>query len=148
MKKILIGLTLLLASCSTPEKKVDAPEAAKPKIDRQGIRESFKKHNRYIRSCYQKTLTANPDKKMTGKVTLSFDIDPSGKAQNASVVDKKTSLKDAFLNQCLIEGVSSWDWPVEPNGLTVNVIYPLLFNDKPPADMQNKLDKFQKLRKK
>lgn len=150
MNKAVILMLLILAGCATQKTQnfeEKQPEIKLATIDREGIRKTFYKHQRYIRQCYQKTLTANPDKKMNGMVTLNFDIDASGKGKSPSVVEKKTTLNDSKLHQCLYAGISSWDWPVARNGQVVNVIYPLKFNDAPPNDMQKKLDRFKNIRR-
>lgn len=157
MKKILLPLCLLTLSCATtpPEPApVSKPVEIKNGVDRDGIRQTFSKHENYIRSCYKKTLSEKPQEKLSGIVVLQFDIDPSGQAKTAKILDKKiptsrnrTTLHDPKLHSCLLAGVHSWDWPVDPEGRTINVIYPLKFSDKPPANMQKKLDQFQKIRR-
>lgn len=77
---------------------------------------------------------------------VQFQVGPDGRAVQPQVIEEKTTLHNENLNQCLFAGITSWDFPVSPDGGKMDIRFPFVFSDAPPAGMQNKMDKFEKLR--
>jgi len=146
MNKFLTPLFLfVLSACVSTQQEADA--VATKKVDRGGIRKSITAHNRYIRDCYGKTLLTRGNEQLKGKVMMNFEIGPDGRAHNPQVDPNKSTIHDKNLNQCLIKGLKSWDFPVHPDGKNITVNYPIRFNARPPKNMQKKMDHFENLRR-
>lgn len=147
MRKFIV-LFLLFAQCATPQKQETAekPAPADPGIDRNEIRKSLATHKKYLSDCYSKSLVTKKGAKLKGTVMIKFLVGPDGRATKPEVIDEKTTLKNQVLNQCLFAGITSWDFPVHPEGKEMDIRFPFHFSDRPPAGMQKKLDKFENLR--
>ena len=63
--------------------------------------------------------------RIKGLIYVEFNIGPDGRAKNPKMVPEKSSLKNSALNACLFEGITSWDFPVDPTGKEITVIYSL-----------------------
>ena len=83
---------------------------------------------------------------LKGTVMVHFTVGPDGRAKDPKMVEEKSSLKNKDLNDCLFAGITSWDFPVHPEGIDLDIKYPFQFRDTPPAGMQKTLDKFENLR--
>ena len=145
----LVFLSFLWVQCSLhpiEEKENDPSLRSGRQVDKKGISQTIRSHHKYIRQCYGQILTKKGNEKSKGQVMLHFKIGPDGKAFETNTIPEKSSLKNDSLNQCLFAGLQSWDFPVHPDGEEVEVKYPLRFDDRPPADMQKKLNQFEKLR--
>ena len=92
--KSLALILIFIAGCSTQPKTEPLKPVKDHKgvIDAKGIQLTFKKHEKYIRNCYQKSLSQRGDQNLSGIVTLSFTIDPSGAAEKPGIVTEKTNL--------------------------------------------------------
>lgn len=145
MKLVVFILLLALTHCATTEKKEEPP--AQPTVDREGIRQTINSHARYIRECYGKSLVEKGNEQIKGKMVVYFAIDPNGKAHSPKVINEKSTLTNALLSQCLMDGLVSWEFPAPTNGTEVTVHYPFVFSDKPPANMQQRMDKFEKMKR-
>ncbi len=145
-----LALLILLIGCtSTPEPQQTEGKQAHaeaPKVDRKAISKTIQKHRKYMSHCYGKTITKKGNARIKGLTYVEFSIGPDGRAKNPKMVPEKSSLKNPALNACLFEGITSWDFPVDPTGKEITVIYPFRFNAKPPRNMQKKLDMFENLR--
>lgn len=134
-------MILTLTACGSASKDAS-------KVDRDGIRNTVFSNSKSVRECYGQALAKSGNEKMSGKIYVNFDIDTEGKAQKASVVEDRTTLKDPGLQQCVLNQLSQWNFPKPPDGQIVNVIYPFLFADTPARDMQQKMDKFKNIKEK
>ena len=145
MKKtfILLALTLLCACSHSPEKV--APQTPVV-MDHKAVASTMESHRKYIGNCYGKALLTKGNENLTGRMLVQFNIGPDGRSHNAQILAKESTIQDKNLNQCILEGLRSWDFPVHPEGKLVSINYPLHFHSKPPQDMQNKLDRFENLR--
>lgn len=145
-----LALLILLIGCSSsPEVEKTQETASKketPKIDRTAISQTIQKHRKYMSHCYGKTMTKKGYARIKGLTYVEFSIGPDGRAKNPKMVPEKSTLKNPALNECLFEGITSWDFPVDPSGQEITVIYPFRFNAQPPRNMQKKLDMFENLR--
>ncbi len=143
----ILFLFLLLTQCATPppEKPVE-PAVEKPSVDRNKIKAAIGSHVKYLSYCYRKALTSEGGAQLKGKVVVNFVVGPDGKATQPKVLEDQSTLKNETLNQCLFAGLTSWDFPVHPEGEKLDILYPFVFSDKPPAGMQKKMDQFENLR--
>lgn len=151
MRKLII-LFLLLSQCTTAEKKTSTTSSAQPaqsrqKFDQTKIRQAVASHKKYLSNCYGQALMEKKSAKLAGAVLIRFTIGPDGRATSPAVVPEKSSIDNKTLNQCLFAGITSWDFPVHPDGLDLDTQYLFQFSDKPPARMQKTLDKFEKFRR-
>ena len=149
--KILIHFLFFsaLTHCSSAQKVEDQKPEPSPvsKVDRKAIIKTITSHKKYLSHCYGKTLTKKGNAALKGVVYISFEVGPDGAAKNPKMIDEKSSLKNEDLNKCLFAGITSWDFPVHPEGEPLEIRYPFRFRDTPPANMQNKLNQFEKLRR-
>lgn len=145
MKKLIWIFALILCSCQTPQQVADQKSSSK--MDSKGVRKTILSHRKYIGNCYGKTLTQKGSEHLKGAVMVNFVIGPDGKAHSARIIEEQSTIKSKALNDCLLAGLTSWDFPVHPDGKDVTINYPFVFRANPPANMQQKLDQFQKLRR-
>lgn len=141
-------LLLLLVQCTTPEKtdSTPPPEKVESKVDRTEIRKTIASHKKYMSHCYGKALVSKNGAKLAGTVFVHFKIGPDGKALNPKMIPEKSTLQNESLNQCLFAGITSWDFPVHPDGLDLDIRYPFQFSELPPTGMQKTMDNFENLR--
>ncbi len=148
MRILLIVLLLGLVQCATqsefPSKEKKVPE--KVSIDRSKIKKTIASHRGYMSQCYGKALLGKGSANLSGTLFVSFTIGPDGKATAPRVIPEKSSIQNDVLAQCLFAGITSWDFPVHPEGLDMDIRYPFVFSDRPPTGMQKTMDKFEKLR--
>lgn len=148
--KILLLLTATFYIGCTSSQKTTAAQEPKPTVtmDAKAVQQTISTHHRYLKHCYGQ-LIAKPGKTdLNGKVVVQFKIGPDGKALEPKMVEELSTLKEMSLNQCLFEGLTTWDFPVHPEGEVVTINYPFAFQSRPPANMQQKLDRFEQIRKK
>jgi len=72
--------------------------------------------------CYKKTLDKDP--RARGEVSLRFNITPTGRGCNGSVV--KSNFPNQETVDCLVRVVRRIRFPVQPEGRRVTVEYPFL----------------------
>jgi len=137
---------LATTQCTTPEKTSAKKESTAVKVDRTEIKKTIHSHRKYLSHCYGKILTRKGKEKLKGRVFVNFKIGPDGKAFEPKMVKERSTIQDPQLNKCLFAGLTSWDFPVHAEGEIIEVKYPFRFHGGPPADMQKKMDKFEKLR--
>jgi TonB family protein len=92
-------------------------------LDRDVIAEVIKSNLGQILYCYERQLSANPD--LFGKVNLRFTIGSSGGVTSQSIKD--SSLRNATVENCILQKVSLWRFPQPKGGTQVKVTYPFLF---------------------
>ncbi|HEX3764837.1 MAG TPA: AgmX/PglI C-terminal domain-containing protein [Kofleriaceae bacterium] len=93
--------------------------SAKGDLDKAIIRRYIKRHIQQFRYCYERELLAAP--KLAGTVTVRFQIDASGKVSAATA----TGL--AKVDECVAGTVQTIEFPKPPNGSSVDVTYPFVF---------------------
>jgi pSer/pThr/pTyr-binding forkhead associated (FHA) protein len=83
------------------------------------------RHRAEIRACYDSALQRNP--KLTGKVVMSFSIQPNGIVSAVGV--KESTLGDAGLESCIGSRIKSWVFP-KPEAPVVTEVaaYPFYLN--------------------
>jgi pSer/pThr/pTyr-binding forkhead associated (FHA) protein len=92
-------------------------------LDREVIARYIQSQLGQIRYCYERQLSASPE--LYGKVKVKFTIGSEGSVVTQKV--KRTSLKNAMVEGCILRRIASWRFPKPQGGTTVNVSYPFLF---------------------
>jgi outer membrane biosynthesis protein TonB len=92
------------------------------KLDKETVHKYIRRQMSGIKWCYQTALQANPT--LTGKLTLSFTILPTGKVATPEVV--QSSISDSDLNACVKQKMGAWRFPQPKEGGVVKVSYPLV----------------------
>ncbi|EDM79808.1 von Willebrand factor, type A [Plesiocystis pacifica SIR-1] len=96
-----------------------AKAQVKGSLDRDIIRRIVRAHINEVRSCYNATLTKDPN--ASGSIAIKFMIDAHGKVMVAKVQSNDTGYAD--LGTCIAKKVERWKFP-KPKGSTVEVVYP------------------------
>jgi len=91
-------------------------------LDKEIVRRYIHRHMDQIRWCYQQEVQKNP--KLEGDVKMSFVITPSGMVIRVRVVG--TTLRNANVEQCMAERISTWHFPAPKGGGLVKVVYPFI----------------------
>ena len=101
-----------------------AAEIATSPEDIKSIKKTMKRYNGRVKSCYERQLKADPD--LSGKVTVTFEIETSGKVSGADVLDNTTG--NAALEACILKVVRTITFnPPPPDVVTVDG-YPYIFS--------------------
>jgi TonB family protein len=90
--------------------------------EKSTIARVISRHAGQISYCYEGRLSADPN--LSGKVTVSFTIDPTGAVSDADI--SQSTLGDAALEQCMLARVRTWKFP-EPKGGVCVIHYPWVF---------------------
>ncbi|MBY0469920.1 AgmX/PglI C-terminal domain-containing protein [bacterium] len=92
-----------------------------------GIRKKINEHMAELKkNCSPEALKL--ENKLTGKVTIKWSIDDEGTASQAVVDEKKTTLKNAAVHNCIIDLIYGWKFPPAPQGQSVSAVLPFTFN--------------------
>jgi len=142
----ILSLTYLVSCGTSPENRTDNPEVLK-EVDRKGISQTMFRHRKHMSHCYGEALTKKGQEKLKGKIMVQFNIGQDGRAREIQALNKESTIQDKDLNNCIVKGLESWEFPVHPKGEVITVKYPIVFSDAPPSSLQNTLDKFEKLKK-
>lgn len=97
-------------------------------LDREAVRRAIREYTQQIRSCYNNFLTIVRPKDETGRVTLTWQIRPTGQVTMNQI--KTNTFADAKLGSCIKGIVDRIQFPKAPNGLPTNVVYPFVFQGK------------------
>lgn len=92
-------------------------------LDREVIAAYIKSQLGQILYCYERQLSADPN--LYGKVAIRFTIGSLGSVETQRV--SETTLKSATVENCILQRVAGWKFPVPEGGTKVNVTYPFLF---------------------
>jgi TonB family protein len=92
-------------------------------LDKEIIRRVIKENLSQIRYCYERELAKSPG--LYGKVQVKFIIAATGLVSN-SQVDEST-MKNANVEQCIVQKVRGWRFPKPKGGGIVIVTYPFIF---------------------
>lgn len=77
-----------------------------------------------IRHCYEQLLQRAPN--ASGKMSVNFVIDVSGRVQTTSVTD--STISDSVMRGCVTGKIQRWAFPKPRGGQPVTVNYPFVFN--------------------
>jgi hypothetical protein len=148
MKHILLLFSLLaFLACSTPPQTDMSDPEVLEQVDREGINKTMYRHRKHVSNCYGQALLEKGQENLKGKIMMQFRIGLDGKAKDIEALKEESTIDNNSLNDCIISGLKSWDFPVHPQGKVITIKYPLVFSDAPPASMQQKLDQFEKVKK-
>ena len=89
-------------------------------LDRDQIAAVVAQNSSQVRFCYEQGLRENPG--LAGRVTIDFVIGGNGLVQSARV--SATSLNDSQVENCIVQRLKSWKFPVPDGGVEVKVSYP------------------------
>jgi hypothetical protein len=121
MAQILFSLTALLffASCSS------TPKANEMGLLRPQVRAVVDSHMNDFNGCYKRSLKTNP--KLSGTVTMDFEVGDSGKIVRLNTNTTGTSLRDRNVQNCVSKVMKSLSYPSAPSGTVLVTSYPFLF---------------------
>lgn len=97
-------------------------------LDREVITRVVRRHINEVRYCYERALSDEP--LLSGRLTVSFVISPSGSVSVASIRDSTfpVSSTTAAMNACVASAVRRWVFPTPVGGGIVTVNYPFVLN--------------------
>lgn len=90
--------------------------------DKELVRRVVQEHAAQIRYCYEQALAVNP--KLEGKVAIRWIINSDGRVSNAQVVAGTTTLDNTSVHRCMMDRVSSWEFPKPKGGSIADITYP------------------------
>lgn len=91
-------------------------------LSRDLVRRITRAHIRELRACYRKGLDDDPQ--LGGKLTVRFEVEPTGKVGEAGVDPKGTTLDDTAVTACMVDAIKRWKFPKPTTGKPVEVSYP------------------------
>jgi hypothetical protein len=92
-------------------------------IDPELIRKVIRDHADQVRYCYEQQLTLNP--KLTGKVSIKWQINSDGRASNTMVIGgDATTLPNEEVGRCIMSRIVTWEFPKPKGGGIAIVTYP------------------------
>ena len=102
-------------------------------IDKRQIQRVIRLHENEIRHCYNVALLK--DKKLTGKVTTTFLINPDGTVDKALIAE--STLNNPEVERCIVDRIEKWvfykirtNWD---NKMIVTYTYNFVSDYKPPT---------------
>lgn len=111
------------AAYASGERALPPPPAPKASIDRRDVELVILGKREEIKSCYDAALRRN--RAIAGQITWSWEINPLGRAQNVTAMDKG-GVAHGELFACIQRRILTWKFPRPRNG-TVVFSYPLRF---------------------
>jgi pSer/pThr/pTyr-binding forkhead associated (FHA) protein len=90
--------------------------------DRELVRRVVQEHAAQIRYCYEQALAVNP--KLEGKVAIRWIINSDGRVSNTQIVVGTTTLDSTTVHRCMMDRVSSWEFPKPKGGSIADITYP------------------------
>jgi hypothetical protein len=91
-------------------------------VDKELIRKVIQEHAAQIRYCYEQQLVINP--RLSGKVSIKWVINGDGSASSAQVDGSSTTLEDAKVHECMMQRITSWQFPKPKGGGIAVITYP------------------------
>lgn len=93
----------------------------------QQVREVIRANIKDVQECYK---TSFPEgSRPTGKLTLDWQHEASGRIARISVNAGKSSITEPKLGDCLIARMKTWAWTPSSDGRTTGVSYPFIFEN-------------------
>ncbi len=125
-----IGLLclLLLAACVTGPRTFRT-ESQRPSIgvSDEAIRQVIADNMNTFTGCYEKSLSL--DQTLEGKMVVDWNIVTGGKVENPKINDSKTEIIDPKMRACMVQKISSLNFPEPLNTNSFAVSYPFIFKD-------------------
>jgi hypothetical protein len=93
-------------------------------LDKELVRKVIKDHEAQVRYCYEQQLALSP--KLSGKITIYWEINAEGRAGNAKIVraDGATTMPNDHVAECIMSRIVTWDFPKPRGGGMGVVTYP------------------------
>jgi hypothetical protein len=93
-------------------------------LDKETVRRYIQTKMDQVRWCYQQEVQKNPE--LAGQVTMAWVILPTGYTAGVKVAD--TSLRNAAVERCIADRISTWRFPEPKGGTAVQITaYPFIF---------------------
>jgi hypothetical protein len=100
------------------------PDVSRMPFTPDSIREVMQYHTRDIQDCYEELLATKGSKVEEGRIMTTFTITPDGFVRNAKVSKTGTTLKNARLNECVVNVLSGITFPQPPDRSEYPIEYP------------------------
>lgn len=94
--------------------------------DRQAIVRTMRRYSGRFKACYERQLRVQ--QQLAGRVTLEFEIEPSGRVTSAGV--SASTLADPELEECLVSAIKHARFVGFEGTEPVTVSYPLVFSTR------------------
>jgi outer membrane biosynthesis protein TonB len=115
---------------SSPGDPLAAEEEAAGGDTRASIQRVIRAHLSEIRYCYESELRGAPD--LSGRLTVSFDIDPAGAVQDPSIASSTLAGPAGDrVGACVLGRLRRWVFPEPADGALHAVTYPFVFEPSP-----------------
>ena len=88
----------------------------------ESIADVIRRNTGQIRFCYEKGLQLQPG--LSGRVNMAWTIDSGGSVKIAKV--RNTSLNSKTVENCIVQRLRTWKFPIPQNKAEVKVSYPFL----------------------
>ncbi len=117
------------APAATPKKAPEAvrpppPDVTKLPFTPDSVRMVMNYYSRDIQDCYEEVLANKGSKVEEGRILTTFTISPDGFVRNAKVAKAGTTLKNERLNQCVVNVLTSINFPPPPDKREYPIEYP------------------------
>lgn len=93
-------------------------------LDMDEISEVIRRNMGQVRFCYEQGLQGDPS--LAGRVGIRFVIGGNGQVKLADV--ENTTLNSKQIEECVVQRLKSWKFPLPAGGVDVKVSYPFAFN--------------------
>ena len=94
-------------------------------IDREAVRRVVRSGIPSFKSCYEREY--KKDSKLTGKVTIAWEIHEKGIAMNVHVDKSKTTINNTSVEECVRSRLATLRFPEPPAGSMAEVSFPFVF---------------------
>lgn len=105
-----------------PAVKMKNPEVT-GSLDKRIIQKVVRQHSGELRACYEKELAKV--KGLNGRVVVVWIISPQGAVSKALV--KESTIKNKAVENCVVNSIKFWRFPVPKGGGMVQIEYPFVF---------------------
>ena len=105
-----------------PAVKMKNPEVT-GSLDKRIIQKVVRQHSGELRACYEKELAKV--KGLNGRVVVVWIISPQGVVSKALV--KESTIKNKAVEDCVVNSIKFWRFPVPKGGGMVQIEYPFVF---------------------
>ena len=105
-----------------PKVQMKNPEVT-GSLDKRIIQKVVRQHAGELRACYEKELAKV--KGLNGRVVVVWIISPQGAVTKALV--KESTIKNKAVEDCVINSIKFWRFPVPKGGGMVQIEYPFVF---------------------
>lgn len=102
------GVVLIVSGCAHQNKKT---------VQRPEIKNAIRNSMRGFKACYN--VERSKDKKLSGTVTLAWEIHKGGVVKKVTVVDPETSLKNRVVQQCMMSEMALLVFSKPSGGLKI-----------------------------